>query len=86
MTLSRKVEDMKISYSFPNIFPRESPACLYQETTVKNFILTGFKNNSKLRATQMFINRKMNLKKCGIPIEWVSCSDEIGCTVRCNNE
>lgn len=61
---------MQNNYSSPNLFPRESPTCVYQEIAINFFMLSGFKNNSTLRATQMFINREMGKRNCGILIEW----------------
>lgn len=70
MILSSKVIDMQNSYSSSNIFPRESPICVYQEMVkIIFFLASGFKSNSKLRTTQVFINRKMDKKNCG-HIEW----------------
>lgn len=62
MILPSKVVDMQNSYSSPELFPRESLVCVYQEIVKKNFIASGFKSNSTLRAILKFINRKMNLK------------------------
>lgn len=71
ITLSSKVDSMQNSYSFPNIVSGDFPACVYQEIATKIFILSGFKKNSQLRVTLMFINRKINKK---IVVVEIKCS------------
>ena len=43
MIISSKVEDMQNSFSSSNIFPRESPVCVYQEIVIRIFIASGLK-------------------------------------------